>query len=134
MAIGFHAGAFEAGGEGGQFAGGGAACDVAVVVGAFENAEAQGGGDNGRARLGSEIVEFGAVLARDLEDIFESRGGDQGGAGAFALEQRVGGDGGPVDDVGAGAAGCAVEAFKNDGCWRGGVGPQFECFDGAVVA
>ena len=44
-----------------------------------------------------EIVELGAGLASDFDGVFEASGGDESGAGSFALEQRVGADGGAVE-------------------------------------
>ena len=46
-------------------------------------------------RLGAalgEVVERGQVLARELDQVAETLGGDERGARAAALEQRVGGD------------------------------------------
>ena len=43
---------------------------------------------------------MGAVLAADLDDVDETGGGEQGGAGATALEQGVGGDGRAVHEFG----------------------------------
>jgi hypothetical protein len=45
-----------------------------------------------------EIVELGTGLPSDLDGVFETGGGDQRGAGAFAFEQRVGADGRAVQD------------------------------------
>ena len=45
-----------------------------------------------------EVVELGAGLASDLDGVFETGGGDQSGARAFAFEQSVGADGGAVQD------------------------------------
>jgi hypothetical protein len=44
------------------------------------------------------VVEAGAVLATDVEQVRESAGGDQGGPGAALLEQRVGADGHAVGE------------------------------------
>ena len=54
-------------------------------------------------RLGpplGEVVERRPVLARELDQVAEALGGDQRGARAAALEQRVGGDGHAVRERG----------------------------------
>src|SRR3990172_6454817 len=48
---------------------------------------------------GGEVVQLGSGLAADEEDVAEAAGGDEGGAGAFALDDGVGGHGGAVDHV-----------------------------------
>ncbi len=55
-------------------------------------------GDERLDAVEEEIVELGAGLASDLDGVFESGGGDERGAGAFAFEQRVGADGGAVEE------------------------------------
>ena len=45
---------------------------------------------------GAEPVEVGARLAAQLDDVLEALGGDERGARAAALEQRVRRDGGAV--------------------------------------
>jgi hypothetical protein len=51
-----------------------------------------------RDAVEEEVVKFGAGLTADFEDVFESGGGDKSGAGSFAFEQRVGADGGAVQE------------------------------------
>jgi hypothetical protein len=46
------------------------------------------------------VVEAEAILARDVEEVGEAAGRDERGAGAAALEQRVGADGHPVGERG----------------------------------
>ena len=56
-----------------------------------------------RQRIGAdlvEIVEMGAVLAADLDDIDEAGCGEQGGTRAAPLQQGVGGDGRSVHKLG----------------------------------
>ena len=74
--------------------------DFAVGSDALGDAEAEVG--DGRGAMVVPVVEIGAGLAGDGESVFESRGGDKGDACAFALEQRVGGDGGAVADFDGG--------------------------------
>ena len=70
----------------------------AVGGDAFGEFEAEVTGDEAGGAAGKEVVETGAVLAADLEDIPEAGGGDDRGFGAFAFEQRVGGHGGAVEE------------------------------------
>ncbi len=53
-----------------------------------------GFGYQGTTGRDHEVIELGAGLAADLEDVFEAGGGDEGDAGSFAFEKSVGGDGG----------------------------------------
>ena len=55
-------------------------------------------GTSGSTAVEEEIVELGAGLASNLDGVFETGGGDQSGARAFAFEQRVGADGGAVQE------------------------------------
>ena len=48
-----------------------------------------------------EVVKLGAILAADVDHVFEAGGGDQRGSRAFAFQQRVGGDRGSVNHFGA---------------------------------
>ena len=56
-------------------------------------------GTSGSTAVEEEVVELGAGLAADLDGVFESGGGDQSGARAFAFKQRVGADGGAVSRI-----------------------------------
>ena len=56
-------------------------------------------GDEGGREGGGEVIEGGAVLAANGEDIAKAFGGDEGGACAFAFEKGVGGDSGAVGDL-----------------------------------
>ena len=49
---------------------------------------------------GVEIGTARDVLAADVEHMAEALGGDEGGAGAFAFEDEIGGDRGAVEDAG----------------------------------
>ena len=53
---------------------------------------------DGRGAMVVPVVEIGTGLAGDGECVFESGGGDESDARAFAFEQRIGGDGGAVAD------------------------------------
>ena len=53
-------------------------------------------GTSGSGTALGEVVEGGAVLARELDQVAEALGRDERGARAAALEQRVGGDRHPV--------------------------------------
>ena len=55
-------------------------------------------GDQRCDAIEEEIVKLGSGLASDLDGIFESGGGDERGAGAIALEERVGSNGGAVQE------------------------------------
>jgi len=48
--------------------------------------------------LDEEVVHVVAPLVADLQGVAKARGGEERGAGALPLEQRVGGQGSPVDD------------------------------------
>ncbi len=52
----------------------------------------------GGLRLEEEIVEMRALVAADLEDIFEAIRGDEAGDGAFLLDKRVDRDRTAVDE------------------------------------
>ena len=78
--------------EGGQY--------IAIFIQPFDGFEAQVGGCQGIGADLVEIVEMGPVLAADLDDVDETGGGEQGGAGAAALEQGVGGDSCAVHELG----------------------------------
>ena len=70
--------------------------DFTVAAGAFVNPEAQIFGDKRLDAIEEKIVKFGPGLAADLDDVFKAGGRDQGHAGALALQQSVGADGGAV--------------------------------------
>jgi hypothetical protein len=56
--------------------------------------------DERRRPVPRQSVELRPVLPPDLEDVLETGVGDQGDAGAAALEQGIGGHGGAVDEQG----------------------------------
>jgi hypothetical protein len=116
----------------GEVGRGGGAGDGAVGVGAFGDAVAVGGVDEEAAGGGGGGLEVGAVrTAADEEEVFEAGGGDEGGVGAFAFEQGVGGDGGAVDDFEFAAAG--QEAGEDDGGGVAGVRGELEGCKAPVV-
>ncbi len=84
--------------EGSQFLRRGRGEDFAVAGGAFVDAEAEIFGDQRLDAVEEEVVELGAGLASDFDGVFEAFRGDQGGARAFAFEQRIGADGGAVEE------------------------------------
>ena len=61
--------------------------------------KAQFGRDGRVFRQGGQVVEFGARLAAQAQDVGEPAVGDVGAARALALQHGIGGDGGPVDQV-----------------------------------
>jgi hypothetical protein len=71
--------------------------DLAVVVHALRDFQAAVGRNQRWRPVGEEVVDVGAHLAPDGEDIPEAAGGDQCGAGSFALQKGVGRHGGAVD-------------------------------------
>ena len=82
--------------------------DLAEVVEAFGDGEAEVAGDEGLGEGDAEIVLVVAALVAEGENVAEALGGDEGGAGALALDDGVGGEGGAVDedfDVGGGEVG-----------------------------
>ena len=72
--------------------------NLAVAGGAFFDAEAKIGRDQRFDAVEEEIVELGASLASDFDGVFETGGGDQSGARAFAFQQSVRADCGAVQD------------------------------------
>src|SRR5580692_6523210 len=85
-------------GKGFQICGRGRGEDFAIAGGAFFDSEAKIGGDQRLNAAEEEVVKLGTGLASYLDGVFETGGGDQGGTGAFAFEQRIGADGGAVQD------------------------------------
>ena len=80
----------------------------AVGAHALGRGHAPLGRDERRRPRGAQAVEVGARLAAELDDVGEALGGDEHGARAAALEQRVGRDGHAVRedlDVGGARAG-----------------------------
>ena len=81
--------------------------DDTAGAGALGGLEKQLWRDQWRRLRGAEPVQLGPVLAGDLQQVGEAAGGDQSGAGAAFLEQRVGADRHPVreglDGAGRGA-------------------------------
>jgi hypothetical protein len=106
--------------------------DGAVGRETFVDAEGEAGVDERAWGLDLEVVESGAGLAADEEDIFEAGGGDEGDTGAFSFEQRVGRDGAAVGDFGL-LAGEGADAFEYGarGVVRGGA--EFVDVETAVV-
>ena len=93
--------------------------DGAVRAQASVELEAELVGDERLGRDGLEVVDVRAGLAADDEQVAHALGGDERGAGALALDDGVGGDGGAVhDEVGGDAE--RVDALE-DGA-RGVVG------------
>ena len=70
--------------------------DLAVRAHALAHGEAQVARHERLGAALGEVVEGRAVLARELDQVAEALGGDERGARAAALEQRVGGDRHPV--------------------------------------
>ncbi len=68
-------------------------------AGALGRGEAKLRGHERRWAGGAQVVELGAVLARELDHVGEALCGDQGGAGGAILEQRVRGDGHAVGEA-----------------------------------
>ena len=66
--------------------------DFAVAGGALVDAEAEILRNQRLDAVEEEVVELGAGLASDFDGVFEASSGDERGARAFALEQRVGAD------------------------------------------
>ena len=95
----------EADGNGGDFSllqGGDEGVDFVGIEGleygsiggdALVQAEGEIGGDQGLRAGDHKLVEFGAGLATYSQHVFEACGGDEGEAGALALQQGVGRDG-----------------------------------------
>ena len=54
----------------------------------------------GRGALQVQVVQFRAALASDFQHVLEAQGGNEGGASPLPFQQGIGGDGGPVDEVG----------------------------------
>ena len=70
--------------------------DDPVGADALGRLQAQLRGDEGRGPPAAGVVEAGPALAPDVQQVGEAAGGDQGGAGASLLQQRVGPDRHPV--------------------------------------
>ena len=83
---GTRAGAGDLRGQALERGGGGRAKGRAVEEHAFVEAEAEGAADERAAGRGGEVIELGAILAADFEEIFEAGGGDEGGSRAFPFE------------------------------------------------
>ena len=105
--------------------------NLAVAGGAFFDAEAEIGRDQRFDAVEEEVVELGASLASDFDGVFETGGGDQGGARAFAFQQSVGADCGAVQDYQFTFGGDFAEGF-DDGL--GGIGGSGEDFQHAQAA
>ena len=91
--------------------------DGAVVVEAFMEAEAAGGGYEGRGFRGDvEAIEVPAAEAADLEQVLEAGGGDEGDGGEAFLDDGVGDAGGSVDEA---AEVCRRQVDGGDGLEHG---------------
>ena len=73
--------------------------------------------DERRNAIEKEIVEAGTRLPANLENVLESGGGDQGHARALSLQQRIGANGGAVQQRDAGLRPDFSERF-GDGARR----------------
>ena len=74
--------------------------DAAVYVEPLHRFETKIGLHQWMRALLMESVKIGPVLASDLDDVDETGGGQEGGAGTAAFEQGVGGDGCAVHELG----------------------------------
>ena len=127
-------------GEGVQFfcSAGAVRISPSLAVRSFD-AEAEIFGDQRLDAVEEKIVELGAGLASDFDGVFESGGGDEGGARAFALEQRVGADGGAVEEDEFAVADAQsfvddlAEGFDDGLRGIGGRGKNFEHAEAACV-
>ena len=109
--------------------------DGAVGVDAFGESEAEVG--NGCGAVTVPVVEIGARLPCNGEGVLESGGGDEGDAGTFAFEQRVGGDGGAVanfDGGGRNERADAGDGFEDGAAGIAGRGGELEHFDATADA
>ncbi len=70
--------------------------------------------DERRGVRRAQAVQVGARLAAELDEVLEALGGDERGPRALALQQRVGGDGGPVGE-GPDLVGARVRALQRGG-------------------
>ena len=104
---------------------------MAVAGGTLFDAEAEVGGNKRFDAIEKKVVEFGACLAADLDGVFETGGGDQHGAGALALEERVGADGGAVQDD---EFAFVIDFFEGLDDGLGGIGGSGENFCHAQAA
>ncbi len=86
---------------------GGDAVDIALVqrhehlafgVDALADGKAQAARHQRRRQVDIDVVLLEAVFVPDLDGVPEALGRDERGLGAFALDQRIGGEGGAVDD------------------------------------
>ena len=68
---------------------------VGVAVGSVA---AQRAGNQRLRSVGEGVVQRGTILPSDLDDVCEPGAGDEGGDRPTPLEQRVGGDGGAVEE------------------------------------
>ncbi len=79
--------------------------DAAVVAHALGHLHAQRPRHEQERLVGLEVVEMRAALAADLEEVAKPLGRHEPGRGAAVLDERVGGDGGAVPEVGDVAGG-----------------------------
>src|ERR1022692_1825640 len=70
--------------------------NFAIIRGAFVDSETEIFRNQRFDAVEEEVVELGAGLAADFDGIFETGGGNQSRARAFAFEQGVGADGGAM--------------------------------------
>ena len=73
--------------------------NAAVGVDALVDLEAQMARDEWLGHFQEQVVQVVAMFAGDLIGVPKAPGGEQGGTRAFALDDRVGDQGGAVDDV-----------------------------------
>ena len=73
--------------------------DRAVVGDPFRDLQAMASRDQRRRRVPEDVVELLAVRAADLEDVAEALGGDKPGRSAALGDDRVRGDGRPVEEA-----------------------------------
>ena len=88
-------------------------------------AEGQAGLDERLAAFDHEVVELGAGLAADQEDVFKAGGSEEGDAGALAFKQGVGGDGRAVGQFQVGSSGSRGGPTHRDGAAMNGA----QCFN-----
>ncbi len=102
--------------------------DLPVEQGALRDSNAHRARHQRLGAGGSQGIDVGAVLPPNLDQVLESRVGEQRHPGAVALQQRVGGDGGAVGEhTCAGVAEQRAHPFEDRG--RGIVGRGKQLMD-----
>ena len=84
------------------------------------------------ARRWGQVVELGAILPSNLQQILKPRCSYKRRPSALSFQQGVGGDGGAVYDFRFGSPGGAGDAGENHFRGVGRIGPQLEGFQAAV--